>query len=87
MSLSKNQFTDPQNDIGLPIKEPEVIIEHLADDEVIKAPNSRQRVCVAHCYSSILIFKSIVKEVWSEATMHGLARVFKSNNWILKILW
>ena len=44
MSLSKNQFTDPQNDIGLPIKEPEVFIEHLADDEVIKAPNSRQRV-------------------------------------------
>ena len=36
MSLSKNQFTDTENDIGLPIKEPEVIIEHLADDKMLK---------------------------------------------------
>ena len=35
----------------------------------------------------LVLLRDESKEVWSEATMHGLARVIKSKNWFLKVIW
>ena len=40
-----------------------------------------------NCLNDLLILKQCIKDVGNETTMHGLPRVFKTNNWTLKLMW
>ena len=39
------------------------------------------------CSKSFTLLKEITNDVFSTSTMHGLSRIIKTKNWIIKIIW
>ena len=61
------------------------ISSYVAND--LKTKNNVSKHVSNNRIKNLVILKQCIKDVGYETTMHGLPRVFKSNNWTLKLMW